>query len=122
MTKRVLSVGQCGRSISRVVEDQFDAVVVPASSRDEAVTAIEGGDVDLVLVNRILDADGTSGMDVVRDIRGINKHVPMMLVSNYQDAQDSAVALGANRGFGKSSLHASATIESLAEFLPHNNH
>ena len=67
---------------------------------------------DLVLVNRVLDEDGSSGLELIRAL----KHdpaladVPVMLVSNHADAQEAAFDLGASPGFGKASLHSDATL------------
>ncbi len=107
--KRVLSVGQCMAdhgSIRRVLSQQFGAEVVPADSIDEALERLRGGGFDLVLVNRVFDADGTSGVDLVRRVKADPElaAVPVMLVSNYADAQEQAVAAGAVPGFGKASL------------------
>lgn len=121
MTKRVLSVGQCAMdhgSISHLIESQFDATVTSASSRAEAIAELEKGGFDLVLVNRMLDADGSPGMDIIHDLHTSGLDVSVMLVSNFEVAQISAIAAGAKRGFGKSSLQAPATAKCLSEFLP----
>lgn len=107
--KRVLSIGQCGAdhmSIKRVFSKHFDADIVPADSADAAIETLGEAPVHLVLVNRILDADGRSGLDVIRQLRGDERFAktPIMLVSNYDDAQREAMNEGAVRGFGKSSL------------------
>ena len=61
---------------------------------------------DLVLVNRVLDADGSAGLDVVEQIKTDTnlRELPVMLVSNYEDAQRQAVEKGALPGFGKATL------------------
>jgi len=43
--------------------------------------------------------------------------IPVMLVSNYDDAQTEAVAAGAEHGFGKANLDSEATMEKLGKFL-----
>jgi two-component system chemotaxis response regulator CheY len=108
-TRRVLSVGQCGAdhgSISRTLQRAFGAEVVAAHSPAEALRRLRAESFDLVLVNRVLDADGSSGLDLIRAVRadeGLGG-VPVMLVSNYEDAQEEAVAAGAAPGFGKAAL------------------
>jgi two-component system chemotaxis response regulator CheY len=107
--RRVLSVGQCGfdhGSIARTFRQHFGAEVTPAHAADDALTALRHGGFDLVLVNRILDGDGSAGLDVIRRLKADADlaQVPVMLVSNYADAQEEAVAAGAVPGFGKSSL------------------
>jgi len=118
----VLSVGQCDsdhENIRRVLSDEFGADVERAGVADEAVRAVQAGRFDLVLVNRILDADGASGLDLIRRLQsdGATRATPLALVSNYPEAQDSAVALGAQRGFGKDALTSSETRDRLATLL-----
>lgn len=107
--KRVLSVGQCFTdhgSIGRVLRTQFSAEVVPADSSDDALRRLREEEFALVLVNRVFDANGASGLDLVRQIKEdpALKAVPVLLVSNYDDAQRDAVAAGAEPGFGKAAL------------------
>src|SRR5947209_7116294 len=107
--KRVLSVGQCGADhggITRALRQAFDAEVVAAHGADEALRTLRHGEYALVLVNRVLDADGAAGVDVVRAIKADEalRQVPVMLVSNYEDAQEEAVSAGAEPGFGKAEL------------------
>ena len=120
--KRVLSVGQCMAdhgSISRLLRREFDAEVVPASTAAEALTRLRQGGFALVLVNRVLDADGSSGVNVIRQIKADDtlRALPVMLVSNYDDAQQEAVEHGAERGFGKAALAQPQTAARLKPFL-----
>lgn len=108
-SKRVLSVGQCfadHSSLSRTLKKHFDADVVAADSASEAIGLLEQQTFDLMLVNRVFDANGASGVDLIRQLmQGVPQAtVPVMLVSNYEDAQREAVAAGARPGFGKSAL------------------
>jgi two-component system, chemotaxis family, chemotaxis protein CheY len=107
--KRVLSVGQCGAdhgSISRTLQKAFGVEVVAADSMTEALEQLREQSFALVLVNRIFDRDGSTGLDLIRQIKNSAEvsQVPIMLVSNYQDAQENAVKAGALPGFGKASL------------------
>jgi CheY-like chemotaxis protein len=107
--KRILSVGQCMAdhgSISGTLRRLFAAEVVPADSAAEALAELQKHSFDLVLVNRVLDSDGSSGLEVIRQLKTDDraKDVPVMLVSNYEDAQHQAVQAGALPGFGKSAL------------------
>ncbi len=122
MTRRVLSVGQCGLdhgNISRALGQAFAAEVVPAATASQALSLLRQGDFALVLVNRVLDADGASGLDLVRHIKSDEQlgRVPVMLVSNFADAQEQAVAAGAEPGFGKAALHAAETLARLRPYL-----
>ena len=113
-TPRVLSVGQCGldhRTIADYLAYRFGAEVERASGLDDARDAMKSSRYDLVLVNRVLDEDGSSGLELIRAIKAdpALPSVPVMLVSNHDDAQEAALGLGASPGFGKSSLQSDAT-------------
>lgn len=121
---RVLDVGQCDfdhENISRMLSEEFGAHVEQAVTSEEAFRAARAGRYDLVLVNRILDADGASGLDLIQRLQSNEdtRATPKMLVSNYADAQDAAVALGAKRGFGKDTLTSKETRDVLAALLGH---
>ena len=118
--KRVLSVGQCSAdhgSISRMLLNRFGAKTVPASSPEEALALLKQESFDLVLVNRVFDYGGDSGLDFIGRCRQEAPSAPVMLVSNYADAQQQAAALGAAPGFGKASLSRDETLERLRPFL-----
>jgi two-component system chemotaxis response regulator CheY len=107
--KRVLSVGQCFAdhgAITRTLEMHFRAEVIRADTADEALAALRDNPYDLVLVNRVLDGDGSYGVSMVEQIKADEqlRQVPVMLVSNYEDAQRQAVEKGALAGFGKAAL------------------
>lgn len=74
------------------------------------------GAYDLVLVNRVLDEDSSSGLDLIRQLKAdpALARIPVLLVSNYVDAQAQAVALGALRGFGKNDLGRPAARAAIA--------
>jgi CheY-like chemotaxis protein len=119
---RVLDVGQCGfdhRAISDYLRRVFGAEVDRADTLDEARDALGRGRFDLVLVNRVLDLDDSSGLDLIRALRedGGLGDVAVMLVSNYPDAQRAAVELGARPGFGKADLESPATRDRLRALL-----
>lgn len=116
--KIVVDVGQCDfdhASIKRVVE-QCGASVIRAHSAEEARRFLDQGDVALVLVNRVLDSDGSDGMALIGELVSAGR-APVMLVSNYPEYQDKAVALGARSGFGKSSLGSAETLELIRKTL-----
>lgn len=106
----ILNVGQCGLDgprIKKYLESQFSATVRSADSVDDAREQIDGGGFDLVLTNRILDSTHEEGMDVVRI--AAEHQVPVILVSNYDDAQEKAERAGAKPGFGKAALESEQT-------------
>ena len=120
--KRVLSVGQCGADhggIAWSLRGEFDAEVVAAATADEALRLLRGKSFALVLVNRVFDYDGSSGADLIRRLKADEslRSVPVMLVSNYADAQREAVEAGAEPGFGKASLGRPEMIDKVRPFL-----
>jgi len=121
MSKTVLSIGQCSAdhaSISRLLQTKFQAFIKTADSIEEAVKHSHNSSIDLILVNRIFDLTGEEGLNFIRDhLAGPAKLIPVILISNYADAQESAVALGARRGFGKAALNSPETEKILREFL-----
>ena len=122
ITKRVLSVGQCMAdhgSISRTLRQAFGVEVASADSVEESLTKLRAEAFALVLVNRIFDADGSSGLDLIKAIKAdaALKAVPVMLVSNYEDAQTQAVAVGAEAGFGKATLGRPAMLACVRPYL-----
>jgi len=121
-SKRVLSVGQCFAdhgSLARTLKQHFGAEVVAADGPAEALGLLEQQAFDLVLVNRVFDADGGSGLAFIRQLtqRQPQVTIPVMLVSNYEDAQREAVAAGARPGFGKAALGLPQTLLRLKEVL-----
>ncbi len=120
--KRVLSVGQCmadSSSLTRTFGRSFSAEVVSVDDAAEAVALLRHGGFELVLVNRLFDADGDSGLDLIRLLHGDEalRAVPVMLVSNYPEAQAQAVAAGALPGFGKAALGQTQMLERVAAVL-----
>lgn len=87
---------------------------------DEAMKKLAERDYALVLVNRLVFADGSEGSRLITRMKSdaaIAK-MPVMLVSNYADAQQAAVAAGAVPGFGKAAVYDDGTLDRLAKFLP----
>lgn len=120
--KRVLNVGQCGAdhpAITRMIRQHFDAEVVSSDSIDEALDKLRQEPFDLVLVNRVFDADGASGVELIKQIKAdaALRHLPVMLVSNYDNYQQEAVKGGAVQGFGKGALGQPQTIARLKTHL-----
>ena len=122
MPKKVLDVGQCDldhSNITALLKANFEVEVARAHSRSEAISMATVEGFDLVLVNRLFDADGSEGMAVVSDLKTNERtaDVPVMIVSNYEEAQVAAVEAGAVRGFGKSALGSDATLDLLKSYL-----
>jgi two-component system chemotaxis response regulator CheY len=122
MARRVLSVGNCGfdhENISKAILQHFQAEVVPVATAAEAEVALRQGGFDLVMVNRVFDADADSGIALIEKVKAIGKYqkLPVLLISNHQDAQTQAQAFGAAPGFGKSQIGKPHMIEALRPFL-----
>lgn len=122
MSKQVLDVGQCAldhANITEMLQQYFDVDVKRAHSQQEAVELANETVFDLILVNRLLDRGGSSGIDLIKKLNSnaVARRQPVMLVSNHEDAQRKAIKAGALAGFGKSSLEASGTIELLQQVL-----
>lgn len=126
MPKRVLDVGQCvpdHATIRSYLTRNFDCEVVQTHGADDTLAQLRGGQFDLVLVNRKLDADYSDGIEIIRQIKADDAiaSVPVMVVTNYPEHQDAAVAAGAARGFGKLEYDKPETRERLATFLDAKN-
>ena len=107
MQAHVLSVGQCGfddSRLGRALAVEADAHMSRAGTAAEAKRMIGEQKYDLVLINRVIDGDGSSGVDLVAELAKTPGAPCSMLISDYADAQASAVANGAKPGFGKSAL------------------
>lgn len=114
-TTLVLLVGHCGpdaffmrSTVGRFVPGAEVRMVNDQSALDVALP-----DADLLLVNRVLDGkfDASGGIDMIGQLSIGSTPPPMMLVSNYADAQEQAEAAGALPGFGKSELGKPQTRE-----------
>jgi CheY-like chemotaxis protein len=115
-------VGQCGpdhATIRRYLTSHFDVEIVQTHGLADTLTELRAGHFDLVLINRKLDADYSDGIEILREIKAAAEiaHVPVMLVTNYPEHQEAAVAAGAHRGFGKLEFDDPATKEKLAAVL-----
>lgn len=119
----VLNVGNCDPDhgmIHRMLTEHFDVDVDRVMFIEQALERMRGRSYDLVLVNRLIFEDGSEGRTLVRRAKADTalSKTPIMLVSNFPEAQAAAVAEGAERGFGKDALFQAETLERLASFLP----
>jgi len=122
MPQTVLDVGQCNpdhSSISSLLTRNFDVNVQRAQSHQQAITMAKDLQPALILINRLYDADGSEGMKTLAAIKAddATAAIPVMIISNYADAQQAAVAAGAVQGFGKSSLNTPETTAVLSQHL-----
>jgi CheY-like chemotaxis protein len=122
MPKRVLDVGQCSpdhATIRSYLTRNFDCEVVQTHGLDDTLQLLRSGRFDLVLVNRKLDADYSDGIEIIRQIKtdDATADVPVMLVTNYPEHQEAAIAAGAVLGFGKLEYSKPETLEKLSAVL-----
>ncbi len=119
---RVIDVGNCGfdhGSLTNLIHHHFKMPCVSVADGAELERELQRDDVSLIIVNRVFDSDGGDGVALIEQLKANpdTAAIPVMLLSNYPDAQEKAVALGALPGFGKSSLKSEATRELLAGVL-----
>jgi len=117
---KVLDVGQCvpdHATITAMLEREFGASIDAAEGAAEARDALASREYDLVLVNRIFDADGDEGIPFIQSARSSCENIPFMLLSNFAEAQAAAVEAGAVRGFGKNAVDAPETRQLLEPHL-----
>jgi two-component system chemotaxis response regulator CheY len=123
MSKKVLLVGHCGPDSSylksAVKSAERSVSIVMADDQQELRTALDAGEIDLVLFNRELGYgfDEKYGVDVIKYLSGNYPTMKMMLVSNYADAQSAAVAAGAIPGFGKREIGSPRVLALLKDAL-----
>lgn len=102
-----------------MIRRNFDAEVDRAGGQMDALASLKSGQFDLVLVNRRLVGDGSEGVELIREIKADPQlaSTPVMLLSDYAQYQEKAVAAGAESGFGKSQLADPEALARLAQFL-----
>ena len=122
MSKKVALIGHCGPDSSylrmAVMQASKGVKVIGADERDELQKLLEDG-VDLLLFNRELGYgfDEEKGVDVIKRLRVEHPNLKMMLVTNYPDAQQAAIAAGALPGFGKRELGSPRVVQLLKDAL-----
>lgn len=119
---RVLDVGNCNpdhAAMRSMLTTHFDAEVHRVMFVHEALIALRSATFALVLVNRRIFADDSDGLDLVRAIQSdpALSATPIMLISNFPDAQQGAIAAGAIQGFGKADMDSPETLARLSEFF-----
>jgi len=106
--KKVLSIGQCGFDSSGIksLVESVGAEYNESRTFADANNRLLEEAYNLVLVNRVTDADGSLGINFISDLlaKKSDKKPAVMMISNYEEAQSDAIALGALPGFGKQAL------------------
>ena len=103
-----------------MLQKHFDVGIDRVMFVDEAIAKMQGRKYDLALVNRLIFADSSEGIDLIRRAKAESAlaATPIMMISNYEQAQSAAMAEGAERGFGKAGIGQVAVIETLGRYLP----
>jgi len=122
MPKQVLDVGNCGYdhgSLRNLIERNFDAKVLQSHGPEDTLKLLREQNFALVVINRKLDRDHSDGMDILSDMKADErlKDLPVMLLSNFEDAQAAAQEAGAVPGFGKRDLGKETTLKKLEPYL-----
>lgn len=102
-----------------MLSKHFEVEIHQGHQADDTLARLREVTYDLVLINRKLDADYTDGLKIIETMKRDEtlKEIPVMLVSNYPEHQEKAVAVGAEPGFGKQQLNDPATITKLQKHL-----
>ena len=122
MPRVLVDCGNCGpdfHAIRQMAVSQFNARVLQTHGSEDTLKVLKEQQVDLVTVNRKLDRDYSDGLDVVKRIKAdpdVGK-VPVMLVTNLEEHQQSAIDAGCEPGFGKLAIGDPATHKLLEPFL-----
>ena len=122
MPKTLLDCGNCGpdfNAIRQLVTSNFDATVIQSHTAEDTMEILRTRQIDLVTVNRKLDRDYSDGLDVIKTIKADPEvgSVPVMLVTNYEEHQQTAIEAGCVRGFGKLAINEPATIDLIEPYL-----
>ena len=107
--KRIVLVGHCGfdsGSLRSLAQQAAPDAEVSMVNDDASLQQVANSD-SLLLVNRVLDGRFStgSGVALISELAKGENPPAMMLVSNYADAQEQAVAAGALQGFGKGEMY-----------------
>jgi len=105
MSQSVVLVGHCGVDGPRLQRELTASISGVAVTRVNSAADLQRScqqGADLMLVNREPVGFDEEGLDIVRQVLANCPETKVMLVSDYDDAQDAAVRAGAMRGFGKS--------------------
>lgn len=93
--------------------------MVSTDLMDDTMQALRDQPIDLVLINRKLDADYSDGMAILKAMKEDHAlaKIPVMLVSNFAEWQEKAVEAGAIYGIGKAELATDEATERVREAL-----
>lgn len=119
----LLDVGNCDPDhgmIREMLTKHFDVRIDRVMFVDDALKKMRERTYALVLFNRLVFADGSEGIDLLRQAKAdpVLKAMPMMMISNYADAQQASVSSGGEPGFGKADVGSPKAVDLLRKYLP----
>ncbi|MEM9373833.1 MAG: hypothetical protein AAGA55_09330 [Planctomycetota bacterium] len=115
--KKVALVGHCGPDSFLLVNAVRSAVPGAEVIKNTDEKDLWETGAELLLVNRVLDgfyADD-HGLRIIRE--AVSRGVAAMIISNYEDAQDAAVAAGGRPGFGKTDVRSDKAHDAIRSAL-----
>ncbi|MFM2014325.1 MAG: hypothetical protein RLZZ396_3109 [Planctomycetota bacterium] len=120
--KTVLDVGNCGpdhSALSGMLRKHFDVEILKADQLSDTLALLQQQPVDLILINRKLDVDYSDGIEILHVLKKSDAYrdIPVMLITNYAEHQQQAIAAGAILGFGKLEINAPETLKRLEAVL-----
>ena len=119
----VLDVGNCDPDhgmIKQMLSENFEARIDRVMFVEDALRRMRENRYDLVLFNRLIFENGSEGIELLKKAKcdPALQSMPIMMISNFEDAQAASVAAGGEPGFGKKSVFATSTVELLSRYLP----
>lgn len=115
--KKVALVGHCGPDSFLLVNAVRSAVPDAEVIKNTEEKDLWDSGAELLLVNRVLDgfyAD-EKGLRIIEE--AASKGVAAMIISNYDDAQQAAVAAGGKPGFGKTEVRSDKARDAIRSAL-----
>lgn len=103
-----------------MLNEHFDVSIDRVMFVDDALEKLRSNQYALVLFNRLIFADGSPGIALLERATtddSING-TPMMMISNFDEAQARSIAAGGVPGFGKNAVFDDSTTNLLAQYLP----
>ena len=121
MSKTIVLVGHCGvdgpRIQSALCSSISDCDVLRINDPNELESACEQG-ADLLLINREpLGFEGIEGVELIRTLRERYPDTKAMIVTDFPEVQEEAVAAGATPGFGKRDIDSPKLEEAVRQAL-----
>lgn len=118
----VLLVGNCGHDeaqIKSMLDTHFTVEVESTMYVEQALGMMRSRRYDLVLFNRLIFADDSQGIDLLMRAKADAElqGTPIMMVSNFPQAQAQSQAAGGEPGFGKDDLTRPETATLLSRYL-----